>query len=378
MMQGGIYLLQNNGQLVDMKAQAYNSEALLQELLATYPSLLPGDQIDRDMPRHWLLITREAPVPADDDGVGRWAVDHLFLDQDGIPILVEVKRSTDTRLRREVVGQMLDYAANAVVYWPMEQIRTRFEVTCQTQGRDPEEVLLDFLGADISSEAFWQQVKTNLQAGKVRLLFVADEIPPELRRIIEFLNAQMDPAEVLGVEIRQYAGQGLKALVPTVIGQTAEAQRKKAEPSRGGRQWDVSSFLQELQSRRGIEESEVARKILEWTEDNQLRIWWGKGRKDGSFFPMLDDRGTTYWLISVWTYGRLEVQFQMMQTKSPFSAEAKRLELLRRLNTIPGVEIPPDGMTRRPPISLSILKDGEVLSLFLATLDWMIREVRAS
>jgi hypothetical protein len=68
MMQGGIYLLQDNGQIVDMKAQAYDSEALLQELLATYPSLLPGDQIDRDMPRRWLLITREAPVPSNDDG----------------------------------------------------------------------------------------------------------------------------------------------------------------------------------------------------------------------------------------------------------------------------------------------------------------------
>jgi hypothetical protein len=32
MMQGGIYLLQDHGQLVDMKAQAYDSEALLQKL----------------------------------------------------------------------------------------------------------------------------------------------------------------------------------------------------------------------------------------------------------------------------------------------------------------------------------------------------------
>jgi 5-methylthioribose kinase len=40
---------------------------------------------------------------------------------------VEVKRSSDTRIRREVVGQMLDYAANAVVYWPLEMIRAKFE-----------------------------------------------------------------------------------------------------------------------------------------------------------------------------------------------------------------------------------------------------------
>jgi len=31
----------------------------------------------------------------------------------------------------------------------------------------------------------------------IRMLFVADRIPAELRRIVEFLNEQMDPAEVL-------------------------------------------------------------------------------------------------------------------------------------------------------------------------------------
>ena len=50
-------------------------------------------------------------------------------------------------------------------------------------------------------------MKTNLQAGKIRLIFVADVIPSELRRIVEFLNQQMDPGEVLAVEIRQYAGR---------------------------------------------------------------------------------------------------------------------------------------------------------------------------
>ncbi len=44
-----------------------------------------------------------------------WAlgIDHLYVDAAGVPVLVEVKRSTDTRLSREVVAQMLDYAASA-------------------------------------------------------------------------------------------------------------------------------------------------------------------------------------------------------------------------------------------------------------------------
>ncbi len=47
------------------------------------------------------------------------------------------------------------------------------------------------------------------------MLFVADEIPFQLRRIVEFLNAQMSEAEVLAViEVKQYVGQGLQTLVP--------------------------------------------------------------------------------------------------------------------------------------------------------------------
>src|SRR5262249_30776823 len=68
----------------------------------------------------------------------RRSLDHLYLDQDAIPTLVEVKRSQDTRIRREVVGQMLDYASNAVVYWPVEEIRKQFEKTCEISGKNPD------------------------------------------------------------------------------------------------------------------------------------------------------------------------------------------------------------------------------------------------
>src|SRR5262249_49565633 len=164
-------------------------------------------QMDGAAPRRWLLISREMGVPSEEEGGGRWSLDHLFLDQDAIPTLVEVKRSSDTRIRREVVGQMLDYAANAVVYWPVEAIRARFEEGCRQRGGDPAKELEGFLGPGAGAEEFWQKVKTNLQAARVRMVFVADTIPPELCRIVEFLNGQMDPAEVLAVEVKQFTGQ---------------------------------------------------------------------------------------------------------------------------------------------------------------------------
>jgi len=296
------------------------------------------------------------------------------LDQDAIPTLVEVKRSSDTRIRREVIGQMLEYAANAVVYWPVEEIRAKFDATCQTRGLNSDDALEDFLGPSEDPAAFWQKTKTNLQAGKIRMLFVADEIPRELKRIVEFLNEQMTPAEVLAVEIKQFTGQGLKTLIPIVHGQTG----KKDNNSGSKKQWDEESFFKELKSRRNVEEAEIARKILDWARDKLPRFWWGKGKQDGSFYPVLDLNGERYCPIAIWTYGKIEIQFQWLMNKSPFNDEMKRKELLNRLNQIPGVEIPEKAITRRPNIFLSKFKEDSSLTKLLETLDWVVQEIKSS
>jgi len=59
--------------------------------------------------------------------------------------LVEVKRATDTRARREVVAQILDCAASAVLYWPVAHIVNAYERTARGAGRDPDRVLAEFL-----------------------------------------------------------------------------------------------------------------------------------------------------------------------------------------------------------------------------------------
>lgn len=96
----GIFLLQKDKSLVEMNQEEYVTENVFQELLENYPNLLAGDQIDELNPRKWLLVSREIAVPDTEASNGRWSVDHLFLDQDGIPTLAEVKRSSDIRIRR--------------------------------------------------------------------------------------------------------------------------------------------------------------------------------------------------------------------------------------------------------------------------------------
>ena len=374
-MAGRIYLLNGDSKLIAMEESPYDSEALLQKLLADHPDLLAGDQINDEEPRRWLLVTREMAVPGEQDGAGRWSLDHLFLDQDAIPTLVEVKRSTDTRIRREVIGQMLDYAANAVAYWPVEEVRARFEGRCKDDELDPEAVLTGILGDGQDAPAFWQQVKTNLQAGRVRLIFIADEIPPELRRVVEFLNSQMDPAEVLAIEVKQFVGENLKALVPRVLGQTEAARQKKSADRGEARQWDEASFFEALRERSGDPETALALSLLEWARKMGLRIWWGRGKGEGSFFPVYDNRFGKNFLFSAWTGGRIELQFQHMR-KPPFSETAKRKELAARLATIPGVSIPEDSLNKRPSFKLGLLTVDGCLTTFLEAFDWVLSEIK--
>lgn len=358
-----------------MEEAPYDSEALLQKLLADHPDLLAGDQIDLEEPRRWLLVARGIAVPGEQGGSGRWSLDHLFLDQDAIPTLVEVKRSTDTRIRREVIGQMLDYAANAVAYWPVEQIKATFEATCAARQVDPDARVIGLVGAGTEAGEFWQRVKTNLQAGRIRMVFIADEIPPELRRVVEFLNGQMDPAEVLAIEVKQFVGEGMKTLVPRVVGQTETARRKKDIGRAEVRQWDEASFFDDLRGKRGEREVAVARRLLKWANSRGLRIWWGRGKGDGSFLPVYDNRFGKNFLFSVWTNGRIELQFQHMR-RPPFDRDTARKELAMRLSTIEGVSLPDAALMKRPSFGFEVLMPDDAPEKFEVAFDWVLSEIK--
>jgi len=215
-----------------------------------------------------------------------------------------------------------------------------------------------------------------LETGNVRMLFVADEIPRELKRIIEFLNEQMNPAEVLGVEIKQFSNGELKTLVPRVIGLTSDAEQKKA----GGREtkeWDETSFFAALEANRGREEVDTARKILKWAQTGERFVYWGRGKETGAFVPQIRHKDRNHQFFHVTTYEKIYLPFSTYLTKEPFSSEEKRLELLSKLNSFLNEKIPTNAIDRYPTISLSILGNKGVLEEFLKTFEWFAEEVKA-
>ena len=365
-------MLKKDDTLVEMSLTQYESEDMLQTLLAKYPNLLAGEQINELNPRKWILISREFSVPDDEASEGRWALDHLFLDQDGIPTLVEVKRSSDTRIRREVIGQMIEYAANAVTYWNIEKIKHHFETRCNKLGLDPDQQLTDRLQIELAYEDYWEKVTANLNTGKIRMLFIADEISFELKRMVEFLNEQMNPAEVLAVEIKQYIGQDQKTLIPRVFGQSSKVQQKKSKK----RKWDEESYMKALTEREGEESANTAKAILSWAQEKQLKIWWGQGAQHGSFLVYIDHGKDWYSFISLWTYGKIEIQFQVLKTRPIYRDVEMRMNLLNQLNSIPGVDIPKDGIERRPSIPYSVLQQTASLSRFIDIWEEVIATIK--
>ncbi|OJV59128.1 MAG: hypothetical protein BGO38_17835 [Cellulomonas sp. 73-145] len=253
-MADGIFLEVGDG-LVPMDLTPYDAEADLQELIARYPGLLSGRQGDGAEQQEWLLVAREEGVPSVASGGDMWSADHLFLDQAGTPTIVEVKRSTNTLVRRAVVGQMLDYAANGVRYWPPDRLRQDLAKRLGSVEKADDEVraLLMRSSSDLDLDGFWSRVEDNLRSGRLRLLFVADVIPETLRRIIEFLNEQMTRCEVLGIEVRQYRAGDHRVLSPTILGRTSEAERTKG-PAVDGQSFEelmagAPSAMQEVEAR---------------------------------------------------------------------------------------------------------------------------------
>src|SRR5690606_39173135 len=102
--------------------------------------------------------------------------------------------------RRLVVAQMFDYVANAARYWSATELQAWFD----DRHGDEATALEALLGETTDPGRFWDAVEANLRDGRVRLLFVADRIPDELRGMVEFLNERMDPTEVLAVEVKQF------------------------------------------------------------------------------------------------------------------------------------------------------------------------------
>lgn len=326
-----VYIIHEDGSTAAMaRIHCQDEERELQLILEKNPDLLPGEQIDPEDPRRWLLVKREMPVPDPNTGSDRWSIDFFFVDQDAIPTFVECKRFADTRSRREVVGQMLEYAANGHYYWTKETIRNFAEEAAQRRGF-PLEKALRFLqpADDASPDTFFERVQQNLREGQLRIVFFLEESPLELRSVVDFLNKQMERSEVLLVEARQYSHDGARIVVPILFGYTEEARQVKRSVTittvADRKKWDKASFFADTHTKLPDGDVQALETLYDQCLSLGCEVSWGSGIYNGSF--SVKERSIyPRSLLTVTSNGNLSLNFSWLNGSETAERARERLK----------------------------------------------------
>lgn len=364
-----IFTETNDGKLVAMRPAAPPNEDSLQELIGRFPEVISGDG------DALLLVQREKSVPDQIDGSARWSLDHLFVTRGGVPVLVEVKRAVDTRIRREVIGQLLDYAANGVAYWRPGTLAEAFAQQCSISALDPELELARFLNGE-DPDQFWAQVDANLAAGRVRLVVAADEIPKELARIIEFLNEQMQ-ATVLAVELRYYqAEDGRRTLAPHVIGETERSDITKSASRGRLPPMEVADWLDQYIAPRGEEISRAAAAYIQLVESLGATVTVASTR--GSLVTTWEaEDGKNIYPVFLGANGRVSVGFGWVASRPGLLDEGARQAFYDRFADALGT-LSTRNLNGHPSAPAERLNSPEVLNAFRAVLTDFVEAARRS
>lgn len=226
-----------------------------------------------------------------------------------------------------------------MLHWPAEKLWERFDAAHEKSEATAVEALTEHLGPDQSPDVFWAKVEANIGAGRIRMLFVSARIPPELREVVEFLNIQMRPAEVLAVELRQYQGQELRTLAPIVLGRTQDAIEQKSSIAKPRRQWDEARVLQTIAVRSDFAVTETAKAIIDWMDASASRVLYTDSPTIGAVAAEIDVADNVIMVMRVWTDGTAAIIFNQLMRTSAFAADFARPELAERLNATSNVPI---------------------------------------
>ena len=157
-------------------AQGGVDEAFLQDLLFRFPETLPTDAIDAAYAGA-VPVCRELSTQAG-------YVDALYMNRLGRLTLAEFKLWRNPQARREVIGQILDYAKE-LASWGYEDLQREVSRTLKRTGN----VLYELVREQAPDEAaFVDRVTRHLKRGEFLLLIVGDGIREDVEHIVDFVQ----------------------------------------------------------------------------------------------------------------------------------------------------------------------------------------------
>ncbi len=201
-------------------------ERELQRLIHLNPQCLPISEIDP-------LFANPIPICMELSASPAGQIDNFMVTASGLPVLVECKLWKNPEARREVVGQILDYA-KVLSRWTASDLQREASKQLKREGNTLLE-LVRAAGHDVDEMAFNDALSLNLRRGRFLLLIVGDGIREGVEAIAEYLQNHSGLHFTLGlVELPIYAmPNGGRLIVPRILAKTERIIRSVVEAPQG-------------------------------------------------------------------------------------------------------------------------------------------------
>jgi len=193
------------------------SEADIQALVHAHPTCLPIAEID-PMFSGPVPICTELNTPAG-------PIDNFMVTPSGLPVLVECKLWSNPEGRRQVVGQILDYAKE-LSRWSSSDLQREVSRSLKREGK-PLLEMVRAVDPEVDEIRFNDALTANLRRGRFLLLIVGDGIREGVEAIAEYLQRHAGLHFSLGlVELPIYLlPNGDRLVAPRVLARVTVIKR---------------------------------------------------------------------------------------------------------------------------------------------------------
>ena len=298
---------------IPLEEKVFN-EDWIQELIFKNPSLLPVHEIDKAYDGI-IPIGREINTP-----VG--PIDNLFINTDGCLTLVETKLWRNPQARREVVGQIIDYAKE-IIKWSFQDLDNSIR-NYNSYYHNENAGLLETIKKQVpmddqEEKEFVDNVVRNIKRGRFLLLIVGDGIRESVEDMVDYLSLTPQIQFTLAlIELQVYRLNQMDnslLVIPQLVTRTKEITRAvvriednssaslniivnaeienkldSKNPNQNNRfSITAEDYFEQLQKNTSTEIADFARQIIKDAEEKGFYIEWNSG----SFgIKLLDPQGS--------------------------------------------------------------------------------------
>ena len=309
-------------------------ENWLQKIIHNNPQILPIDDIESGF-APLISIGREIST-----SVGY--IDNLYISPNGYLTIVETKLWRNPEAKREVVGQIIDYAKE-LTNWNFTKLNNGVKNSSQLYNNNSKgiiELIRDFENIEEQEEyKIIDNIERNLKRGRFLLLIVGDGIRESVEEMVDFLSTTPQIQFTLGlVEMQFYKNPNIEGeliAIPNLITRTREITRAivKIENSTTGNVTIETDFIEEkikpitirttiteddffeqLKQNTDSESSEFAKHILQTVKEKEYLVEWSQG---GFITKILDPNGsgTKITMFITDRKGQIYIGFSQSQIK---------------------------------------------------------------